>query len=634
MQTQCHSAKTGVNGMDYDYNRSQRRFSLLDTAQESPKPVLVEPKRRKRGPKINTESAPGEPQTPFDDPPAPPIAAFPDHARVPSPAKRLLEARELFEYWNSVPEPERSSWFIAYVYRKYPFCDVYQPFSKDELLAFQGSKGKKKVPFRGKLLDRPDSNCGTLPQPLDPDNWEQQIYERWGAGDYQIRLNDQHESIHGTVTECHIRNLRDWDKYPPVLALNTVVMADENNAPYIRWARLKGIKFPGDPTDDPQQTTEGEEDMAALEAVLQQNKELNKTVLEMAKDRNQPASQAAPTDAAARAQMGGVETVVEASKQGMKIMGDAMARVVDSQIKDSDPTERLKQSIEIAKLMAPAPAAGNGGMDTALKMMEMQMTQQREQARIQLDQQEKSFTRLIDMQRESNQVTVKMLEKRIDSLEAERAAKTAGNGEAPASSDEAVLDKYVRIRRKMKELDEEDGAGESDGGPAWLAPALQFGEKAITGISDSLKSLASIRAGQPAPPTIQEVVVPQQSQQTHPQQNPENELLRTAAMQVHKPLVDAIKAGRFGYDFGAAVVNEAGQGAYDFISKDGYNGIVKLLQSHPPLWQELLLPPIGAPALEKFLAEFLDAAKVKESLQMMTAAASQQQTRRGPKVNQ
>lgn len=614
--------------MDYDYNRSFRRFCLSDTVQEAPKPVLVERKKRGRGPKVTASTPEIVPQTPFDDKPPTPIPAKPDHSRVPSPAKRLLPAKEMFEYWHSVPEPERSAWFIAYVYRKYPFCDVYQPFSKEELLVFQNNKGKKRIPWQGKILERPDSNCGSLSQPLDPDTWEQQIYERWGAGDYQIRLNDQHESVHETVTECHIRNLRDWDKYPPVLELNTVVLADEGNQPYIRWARLKGIKFPGD-AETEQATREGEDiEMASVvETMARQNEALTDKVVEMAERRQAqtPSAGTPPVDVAARAQLGGIETVVDASKQGFKMLGDAMTQLTQNQIKSADPGEQLKQAVEIAKLMAPA----SSGSSDLVKIMELQLTQTREEAKRQLDQQEKNFSRLLESEREHHKEMLGMLTSRLDAMEKQKTE--------PVSKEEDALKTYGRIRALVRDLQEEDEP--ADAGPAWLAPVLGLGEKVIQGIADTTRNLAAMRANQsPGGPVIQDVgpELPPTPPQAQPPKDAEMDMRRQYAMQLHKPLIDAIKAGRSGSDFAAAIIAEAGQPAYEMAVAQGYDGLAKILQAHPPLWEELVMPPIGHAAVDKFVNEFLDRARVMEALQMLKGQGQpgQPPVHKGPKVNQ
>ena len=573
----------------------------METVQEAPKPVLVDHKKRGRPPKI-------VPQVAVESNGKVADAVQPDHSRVPKPQKRLLEAKALFEYWQSVPEPERSAWFIAYVYRKYPICDIYQPFSKEELLEIEKKKRK-----------RPESNCGQLSQPFDPDNWEQQVYERWGAGDYQIRLNDQHESVHDTVTECHIRGLRDWDKFPPVLQLNQVVLAEELNQPYIRWARLKGIKFPGDAGIEQEAREEQEVEMnSVVETMARQNEALTDKVIRIAENSGK-SNGAPPVDATARGQLGAVETVVEGAKQAMGVMGGAMKQMMENQVKAADPQEHVRSAIEMAKMMVPPP--GNGNSDL-LKIMEMQMSAQREQAKQQLEQQEKSFTRLIESERENHKTVVQMLTARLDSLEKQRS-------EVPVTSDERALDGYLRLRRKFKEAEEEEGTGEDDE-PAWM----RFGSKVLDGIQGTMANLAAMRASQaPAVPVIPETapVLPVAAAPAPaPPKDEQMDMRVKYAQTIHKPLIDALKAGRPGYDFAAAIIAEAGQGPYDFLANSGYNGVTQFLQAYPPLWQELISPPIGAPMVEKFIGEFLDREKVMGAIQM----AKGQPQRKGPTVNQ
>jgi hypothetical protein len=582
--------------------------------------VLVQQRKRGKSPQNTPIVTSSAQEMSTEESPAALLPAKPDHSRVPSPAKRLLSAKEMMEYWHSVPEPERSAWFTAYVYRKYPFCDVYQPFSKEELLVFQGNKGKKRIPWNGKILERPDSNCGTLKQPLDPENWERQVYERWGAGDYQIRLNDQHESIHETVTECHIRGLRDWDRYPPVLELNTVVLTHEDNQPYIRWARLKGIKFPGDAGTEQEAREEQEIEMTSVvETMARQNEALTDKVVRMA-ETSQQKNGTAPVDPASRGQLGAVETVVEGAKQAMGVMGGAMKQMMENQVKAADPEQHVRSAIEMAKLMQPP--AGNGNSDL-LAIMKLQLDQQEKNAQRSLEQQEKSFTRLIDMQRESHQATVAMLTGRLDSLEKQKS-------ETPASSEENALKTYQRIRSIFRDMEEEEAP--ANDGPAWLGPVLSLGEKAISGIAETTRNLAAMRNNQSPMATVQDPAqgLPPAPPPPETPQDKEMNMQREYAKMVHRPLVDAIKAGRMGYEFAAGLISEAGQPAYDALVANGYDGLTRFLQGYPPLWNELTLPPIGGVATDKFLREFLDRAKVMDAMQMVKG----QPVRKGPTINQ
>ena len=590
--------------MHYDNNRSLRRTHLPDTVKEGPKPVLVGRKKRNGASKDERITTDAAPQSPPNGSPSASIPAMPDHSRVPGPSKRLLGAKEMMEYWLSVPEPERSAWFIAYVYRKYPFCDVYQPFSKAELLIFQQNKGKKRIPYNGKILERPDSNCGSLSQPLDPETWEQQIYERWGAGDYQIRLNDQHESVHETVTECHIRNLRDWERYPPVLALNTVVLTAEDNQPYLRWARLKGIKFPGDPETPelPAVSEESEVQATTVEKLLEQNRDLTDKVVQMGEKGTAGPSKEDPTS---RGQLGGVETVVEASKQGMKIMGDAMRQVSESQAKASDPNEHLKHVVEIAKLLQPPPAPPSNGNEAILMKM---LEQSERNATRQLEQAEKNFSRILDQTKESHTATMEMMKGRMDSLEKQL---TEAKTQTPTTREEASLDNFIRLKKKLKELDEDEPAASED--PPWL----RLGEKLLDGAGDMLRNIVALRSmATPAPQqTVVEVEAPAPAIPPV-QENPVLVKNQRIAQMVHPHLVAAMKQGVAGYEFAAAIINEAGQGMYDDISRGGYNGVMEIIKAHQPLLTELLTPPLSGVMLDKFLGEFLERDKAMQCAQM------------------
>jgi hypothetical protein len=344
-------------------------------ASEEQKPFVVDNQNgRKRGRKPakspTITEKPADPPTPFDTPAAPIVSSQPDRANVPPKPKRELPPEQFFRYWASIPERERSEWFKCYVYRGLPVCDVTQTLTPEELRLIAQQKMRK-----------PEVNVAKLTEPIDPDHWREHILNKYGAGDYGFRLNDQHPSVKQSICFTTIDKesggieFRDWDSYPPVLDPKEVVLTEESNESYIRWARLKGIKFPGD-AEIHQATREGEEtEMASVvETITRHNETLQDKVVELSEKLSRPpvANPSPAPDAAARAQLGGVETVVEASKAGMKIMGDAMSKVLESSVRNSDPAERLKESIEIAKLIAPAPAAKDNSSSEMLAFLRMQ----------------------------------------------------------------------------------------------------------------------------------------------------------------------------------------------------------------------------------------------------------------------
>jgi len=308
----------------------------VETTTEARRPVLVNGKGRTRKrrtldnlpPKVMNVK-PDSPSAPPESPPPPVPEATdgkPDHSLVPTPRKKTLPAEELVAYWNSIPPRERDAWFMAYVYRDLPVCDPLQPLSPEELR--QISARKKKAPA---------INCAKLSVALDPQNWLQEIKDKFGAGDYRIRLNDQHPSVAATVADCEINAGRDWNSHPPVVELDQVVLSDPRNEPYIRWAHLKGIRFPSEiqtPFDELQE----EDDMANVSAVVESNKHLTDRVIEMSKEAQRPAAPTAPAPME-QANTRAVEVIADAATKAQKMMLDGIQAAQQSQTKAQDPAE-------------------------------------------------------------------------------------------------------------------------------------------------------------------------------------------------------------------------------------------------------------------------------------------------------
>ncbi len=598
---------------------------------EDPKPFVVDGKHtKKRGrppritvpPVVETVQS-GDPSTPFDDPPLPPAVNLqPDHARVPPRPKRTLLPADFMRYWLSIPKLERDEWFICYVYRGLPKCDVLQTLTDDQMRLIAQQKMRK-----------PEVNIDKLTEPLDPENWRVQMLEKYGAGDYGLRLNDQHPSVKNTVCFSTVNaetggiEFRDWDSYPPVLKPEEVVLTEEINQPYLRWARLKGLQFPDDPVaaSAAQTANEETEQMATVvETMARQNSELTDKVVEMARERHTPVVNApAAPDPAARAQMAAVETMAEAGKQGMKLMGDALSQAMSNQAKTSDPTQYVKDLLALTQSIHP-PAPPNNAAGDALAFMKMQLEQQEKHSAALMAMQDKNFSRLYEMQEKSHAATVRLLEQRLEALE----KKPGGTG--GPSNDEDSLDRLLRMKEKLRDL-EGDGPAETQD-PPWM----RLGEKVLDGLGETIKAVAFLRQNGAAPAVPE--AVPELPAAVPPAPAPldrETEERMNYAKKVHKPLVDAIKAGRSGVEFAAGLVVEAGEMPYDFLAGQGYDGVTRFLQSYPPLWQELIMPPIGTQALDKFINEFLDREKVKAAVLLFKQQAQTPSgpPRRGPVVN-
>jgi len=598
-------------------------MEVTEQHEESQKPFVVEPQNgmqagKKRGPKVSP--AVDGTEMPVAKDPSP----QPERGKIPPKPKRNMAPIEFFQYWASIPEREREEWFVVYIYRGLPVCDITQTMSEEELRSIAKREKKKPQIYQARLT-----------KPIDPANWQQEMLDRFGAGDYGLRLNDQHPSVKPN-TICYATidkdtggmGFRNWDSYPPVLNLAEVVLTDEANAPYVRWARLRGIQFPHDPDYAVNsENLRGEEEMAAsvVDTMARQVEGLTNKVVSMAEKQSAASAANAPTDPAAKSELAGILAGIANANRGAEIgmdfMSKSFGKIIENQAKAADPTEHLKGVVEVAKLLQPP--AGNGNSDL-LKIMELQITQQREQAKQQLDQQDKSFTRLIESERENHKAIVQMLTSRLDSLEKQES-------EAPASKEEDALKTYQRIRAIVRDLEEEEAP--ANDGPAWLAPVLSLGEKAISGIAETTRNLAAMRANQSPMATVEDPAQGLPPAAPPPPETPQDKemnMKREYAKIIHRPLVDAIKAGRMGYEFAAGFISEAGQPAYDALVSNGYDGVTRFLQAYPPLWKELTLPPIGGVATDKFLREFLDKAKVMEAMQM----AKGQPVRKGPTVNQ
>jgi hypothetical protein len=493
-----------------------------------------------------------------------------------------------------------------------PVTDVTQPLSEEELRLIHQKKRMAPPTNIGKVL---------LPPITEAAEWNRWVCENFGAGDYHFKLNDHHPSVKKTIAMCTTKgegSLRNWDSFPPLLhhnehdEIDEVVLTDPLNESYLRWARLQGIKFPGDPGTqsgprDPEQIEE-EDDMAntaaLIDSTLKSNERLTDRVFEMAKEKRD----AAPPqpDVNARAQLGAVETVTEGAKQMMGVMGQSMKQLMENQTKAADPETHLRQVIDLAKSLMPAPSSGNSEL---LAMMKMQM-----------DAQQANFDRVLQMQQAAHDSTLKILTSRLESLEREKQ-----NPAAAPSDEEKVLDRLMRIKNKL-----DDFAGESaaPAGPAWLAPTLDFAGNALDKITTGLGHLRALRengTAQPAPaqqPTAQELPAAEKP----PQEDPVLGMKRKYAELIHPHLITALRNGTPGHEFAGALIHETGGVAsYDSIAGGGYNSVLDFLRSSPPLYQELLRPPIGGQMLEKFIAEFLQRDKALQCAALLKSASEPQQ---------
>lgn len=563
----------------------------MQTTEDPAGPVLVEPEvRRKRGrpaSKVIPELLPSQEQNLEPPPPS----AEPDHSRVPSCPKKLLPPDEFFRYWKSVPKVERDAWFIAYVYRKFPICDVLQPLSVEELRAIERHQKK-----------RPDTNCGKFTEPLDPDNWELQVYERWGAGDYQIRLNDQHPSVKSTVCETHIKGLRDWNNFRPVLNLAEVVLEEPLNQPYIRWARLAGIQFPGDPGSEATISNQEQEDEMANVAAVEK---LTDALVDATRNRPQPVQMSpAPADVGAVAKA--VETLTAgfsaAASRQQEIILDGVKTVQQMQTRTQDPGEYHKNVLEAARAMQPPVSTG----PNLTELVGM-------------------FSTLMGPVIESNKAVLAMMQARAESAERRSEAleqRLYQQQAAPAAAPSAVsaevsnpVKNAIDLIKGLVSLKDQAGSLLGDTADADMPVWAKVASKVIDVAPGMLYNAAVMKSGQgqPVPPELNPELVQHETQPEPAAQvaAPEETMTQNQriAREISAPLINALNEGRKGFEFAAGMIltpkimGFPGRVVYEMAVAEGPDGMYKILQSYPELWAKLTLIPTQFAA---FLAEFLD----------------------------
>jgi hypothetical protein len=534
--------------------------------------------------------------------------AEPDHSRVPMAPKKLLEPKEFFEYWRSIPKPERDAWFIAYAYRKMPICDPLQPLTPDQLRAIQ--KDRRKAP---------ESNCGKFTEPLPPENWLQEVYQKWGAGDYQIRLNDQHPSVKATVCETHIRGLREWDKWPPILKVEEVVLEEYLNQPYLRWARLHGIRFPGDPGYQSEQAVEQENEDMAVQATV-----LEKMTDAFIENSRQVQQHQAPVVATDNSNSRAAEVVASAAMEGQKIITEALRISQGAQAKAADPAEHTKNVIEMARLITAQPAAASPSLAEMLTLMTTMMAPMIEANKAIL---EESRARAAAAEKRAE-----LLETRLMAASAPPAAPTVAPEVAnPVRNAIDLIKGLVSLKDQAGSLLGSDGsAGDADM-PVWA----RLTSKAFDVLPGMIHNAAVLKtgAGQPLAPgelssDVVEAEAPQQAAAALPEVKQEDEGVITKkriAQEIAGPLINALNDGKRGFEFAAGMMSQPrimgfpGRVVYEMAVEQGEQGMMEICQAEPSLWGQLVRIPNQ---FQRFLKEFLDRDAAHAVIAEAKAAAS------------
>lgn len=252
----------------------------------------------------------------------------------PDPKRRPIKALE----WLRDQQPWVKDRLVIYVYRLWP---VLKEPEIDE-------KGvKKRFKYIDKLADVPENI--------------NELRDKYGAGDYQLTINDDVVDKR-TIMEVIVReNWRDTRAHPPsdknIDDVENVELDDPANRSYVSYLKAMG-KLVG-------QGEKGRESMAEATAV--------QTLGDLAKHAlNRPQEKREDSSAVLAKAM---DVIADAHKQGTAILTDSFKRAEDMKVHQADPMDTLEKAAGVLERFRKGDT-GSGGDLTA--MMQLFMSQQAE----------------------------------------------------------------------------------------------------------------------------------------------------------------------------------------------------------------------------------------------------------------
>ena len=220
---------------------------------------------------------------------------------LPLPKSPRLPPASFFDYWREIEQrwPERC---VAYIYRAgRPRLD------RTKLKDADGKPKRKNIDTRGFFE-------------------ESYLVERWGEGDYKIRLNDPYkEGGQKTICETVVK-INDPDHPAVIEDLREIDWEHEDNKQFCARLRAKGILPPG-------------EHPLSEEKITEKLDQIQQTVA---------AAATAKPDAA--------------TQSTMDIVGEVARKAVVRAFDDQDPTRRMRDMVELLgalKTLMPQPPAAD-----------------------------------------------------------------------------------------------------------------------------------------------------------------------------------------------------------------------------------------------------------------------------------
>lgn len=526
----------------------------------------------------------------------------------PSPRR----PEHFFQWWVGLPKGAKDA-TIAYIYRNYPVIGVKTPDAKS--------------PTGYRISSQIDKRAGS-----DPLTSLDDLLHNYGSGDYTIRFNQTNPSK--AVCFCVIKGLRD-EQHPPVVPLDTLVIEDPTNKPYIEGLRMKGIRIPGvDPINEEDQvgTAAVSQLVGTVERMMDRNAELSAR----ANQREQPVEPPKPADGGAVAKAFDTAMAMMSASQAVqnKMLTDAVTKVQEVNAAAANPMTSLTDLAKVLKELMPQPAAASTALTapaapaSAEKAMDPMLA-------IFIQRSNDLEKRLFDLQ--AGQMTYLQAQltqsQAAPAVAAKQAATPAGSPTTPLE----MLKELVKLKDGLGSLtgstDREDNPTPSAGGPWWAsllqqAPGMLqslMGVMAMYSQASYNNALARVGPGQPgaapmlpsipmatpAPttddnaPGVDDVPLPPpaNSGTVLPQPgDPDMNAYHLFLSQLEQPLLQSLNNNETGDEFAEKLIGWQGQVAYDFLHGMGKENLIRVLATYRPIWQVVVSIPAK---FEQFLDEFL-----------------------------
>jgi len=538
---------------------------------------------------------------------------------LPRPLDFKMKPEPFFKYWNMLSQDELDR-VKVYVYRLWPITDVNQLLDEEELEKIARHMRKP----LSKCLANEDGKPAALKKPLDWEHWREEIYHRWGAGDYSFSLNDTHPAIKKTLCMTNvIGELRDMDTHPPAIDMRILVMKDQGNESYLRWRRLKGLPIPGEYGSE----GGGGEDMATT-------KVLADALVAATKDKQESHNRNGNTpDTMATV----AKTVSETIMDSVKTNNQIMLENLKSNNKKEDPAEFLKTVMTVVEKMTPPPPPlpppnnNKEIVDMVIKSNEAALAASKESNTVIITMLTANLTSL--------EKRLEAAEKRSQDLQADMMKLIMNRNTPDPNTGNPLISKnpmdmlgemskmMTTVLNFADKLSDRNPRG-GDGGSVWariadkvvdVAPNIMHNWAAA---QQAMAAIKGVKTTDPQLPPAQG-----DEDETEDRAPTEEEMALKFLDQIEPPLLHALSVGATGQEFGAILMKSHGADTYEFIAGLSDDQLFTLLRQSQNIWSTVQKM---ADRFILFLGEFRDRKTVTQVFQRMNNITAQPQAQTPP----